>query len=210
MSRAKNQLSSVKLLVASNNFKKLEELKALLKDLTVQLVSLNDFSGIHEVEEDGKTFRGNAEKKALGFAKQTGCLTLADDSGLCVDYLNGDPGVYSARFAGLAKDDFKNCEKVLALLKGIPEEKRSASFRCALALAIPSKVLCVVEEKVSGRITEKMQGKNGFGYDPLFFYPEFGKTFAEVPSAKKHAVSHRGKALRRMKDYLEQYLKMGS
>ena len=199
-----------RLLIASNNLKKLEELKALLKDLPITLLSLKDFPNVSDIEEDGKAFRENVEKKALGFAKQTGCLTLADDSGLCVDYLKGEPGVYSARFAGFQKDDLKNCEKVLELLKGIPEEKRSASFQCALALAIPSQILCVVEEKVSGRITKTMRGKNGFGYDPLFFYPEFGKTFAEVPSAEKHNVSHRGKALRRMKEFLVEYLRVGT
>ena len=194
------------LLVASNNAKKFKELLDLLSDLPVQLLSLNDFPGVQEVEENGKTFQENAEKKALGFAKQTGCLTLADDSGLCVDYLKGAPGVYSARFAGLQKNDLENCEKVLKLLKGVPESKRSASFQCALALATPSRVLCTVEERVEGRIAERMVGENGFGYDPLFFYPEFGKTFAEIPPTKKHSVSHRGKALRKMKEILKNYM----
>jgi len=191
------------LLVASNNSKKLKELKELLEDLPIKLLSLNDFPSVQEVEEDGETFRENAEKKALGFAKQTGCLTLADDSGLCVNYLKGAPGIYSARFSGPEKDDLKNCKKVLELLKEVPESKRSASFQCALALATPSRVLCTIEEGVDGRIAERMMGKNGFGYDPLFFYPEFGKTFAEIPPAKKYFVSHRGKALRRMKEFLK-------
>ncbi len=195
------------LLVASNNLKKLKELQELLKNFPIKLLSLQNFQDVTEIEEDGTSFRENAEKKALGFAKQTDCLTLADDSGLSVDYLNGAPGVYSARFSGPEKDDFKNCNKLLELLKGVPEAKRSASFHCAVALATPSRVLCVAEESVSGRIAERMRGKSGFGYDPLFFYPEFGKTFAEIPPAQKHSVSHRGKALRRMKEFLRDYLK---
>ncbi len=194
-----------RLLVATNNPKKLKELQKLLKDLPVKLLSLNDFRNILEVEENRNSFRENAEKKALGFAKQTGCLTLADDSGLSVDYLKGEPGIYSARFAGPERDDLKNCEKVLNLLKGVPPEDRSAKFKCAIALATPDKIISVVEESVSGFITDKMTGAGGFGYDPLFFYPEFGKTFAEVPSDKKHTVSHRGKALRQMKEVLRKY-----
>ena len=194
--------SSTELLVASTNSKKLKELQGLLEGLLIQFLSLKDFPGIQDVEEDGKTFKENAEKKALGFARQTGCLTLADDSGLTVDYLKGAPGVYSARFAGPKKDDLKNCQKVLALLKGVPAEKRTAAFRCAVALATPTRVLSVVEESVCGRIADKMHGTGGFGYDPLFYYPEFDKTFAEVSPAKKHSVSHRGKALQRVKGIL--------
>ncbi len=194
-----------KLLVASGNAKKLKELKELLKDLPVELLSLHDFPKIVEVEEDGNSFRENAKKKALGFARQTGCLTLADDSGLGVDYLKGEPGIYSARFAGPQKDDIKNCEKVLHLLKGVPPQDRSAAFKCALALVTPNSVISIIEESVSGFITDRMTGKGGFGYDPLFFYPEFGKTFAEVPSDLKHSVSHRGKALRKMKEVLREY-----
>jgi XTP/dITP diphosphohydrolase len=161
------------------------------------------------VTEDGTTFRENAEKKALGFAKQTGCLTLAEDSGLTIDCLHGEPGVYSARFAGPEKDDLKNCEKVLLLLKGVPKEKRSAAFHCAAALALPDRVIHVVQESVRGFLAEKMCGTGGFGYDPLFFYPDFGTTFAEVSSERKHRVSHRGKALRKMKEFLKEYLKSG-
>jgi len=196
-----------RLLVASGNAKKLKELQELLKDLPVTLLSLKDFPNVTEVEEDGFSFRENAEKKAIGFAKQTGQLTLADDSGLSVDYLKGEPGIYSARFAGLEKDDLKNCQKVLQLLKGVPPEDRGASFKCAVALATPQAVISVAEERVSGFITDKMTGQGGFGYDPLFFYPEFGTTFAEVPADKKHTVSHRGKALLKMKGFLREYFR---
>ncbi len=195
-----------KLLVASGNPKKLKELQELLADLPVALVSLKHFPQITEVEEDGKTFVENASKKALGYTKQSGCLTLADDSGLAIDYLKGEPGIHSARFAGPEKNDLKNCQKVLKLLEGVPSEKRSASFRCAVALATPSQVVSVVEEAVYGRIADRMEGSNGFGYDPLFFYPEFGKTFGQVSPKLKHSVSHRGMALRKMKEVLREYL----
>ena len=196
-----------KLVVGSYNPKKLKELKDLLFDLPVELLSLNNFKNIVEVEEDGSTFWENAAKKALGYAQQTKTLALADDSGLTVDYLEGAPGIWSARFAGAQKDDLKNCEKLLDLLKGIPKEKRTAQFRCAVALARPDKIVSVFEESVSGLIAESLLGKNGFGYDPLFFYPDFGTTFANVPPEQKHFVSHRGKALGKMKEVLQEYLK---
>jgi len=196
-----------RLLVASGNAKKLKELQEILADLPIEMMSLKDFPDVGEVVEDGETFRENASKKALGFAKQTGCLTLADDSGITVDHLKGEPGIYSARYAGPERDDQKNCDKLLAALKGVPQEKRGAQFRCAIALATPEKVVAICEEHVAGRITETMSGSGGFGYDPLFFYPEFGTTFAEVPAQKKHTISHRGKALVNMKGLLAAYLK---
>jgi XTP/dITP diphosphohydrolase len=198
-----------KLFVATTNPSKLKELKELLADLPFALLSLSDFPNAVEVEEDGATFRENAEKKALGYAKQTGCLTLAEDSGLAVDYLDGKPGVHSARFSGPEKDDLENCRKVLTSLEGVSREGRTAAFKCACALASPKKVISVVEESVTGQITEKMWGKGGFGYDPLFFYPDFGTTFANVTAARKHSVSHRGKALRKMKEVLKEYLQEG-
>ncbi|HXK31376.1 MAG TPA: XTP/dITP diphosphatase [Candidatus Paceibacterota bacterium] len=195
------------LLIASNNPKKLAELRTLLMDLPVELKTLRDYPDVREVVEDGRTFRENAKKKALACARQSGCLTLADDSGLVVDYLKGAPGVYSARFAGPEKDDLKNCEKVLEQMTHAEDSKRGAAFRCAVALATPQRVVSVVEEEVRGYITRTMRGRGGFGYDPLFFYPEFGKTFAEIPAEQKHTVSHRGKALRKMKVVLSRYLK---
>ncbi len=197
-------MRKTQLLIATRNPKKRDEMAALLKGLPIQVLTLADFKNVTEIEEDGKTFRENAEKKALGYAKQTGCLTLAEDSGLCVDYLKGEPGVYSARFSGSEKNDLKNCEKVLKLLKGVPEEKRTASFKCTAALALPGKILEVVEEEVEGRIAYRMHGTGGFGYDPLFFYPGFGKTFGEVSPEMKHRVSHRGKALRKIRGRLAQ------
>ncbi len=194
------------LLVASGNAKKLKELQELLGDLDLKLISLSNFPEVVEVAEDGNSFKENAEKKALGFARQTKCLTIADDSGITVDHLKGAPGIYSARFADTEKNDLRNCEKLLYLMKDVPYQNRQAQFRCAVALATPFKVVSVVEESVSGYLTEQMKGEGGFGYDPLFFYPEFGKTFAEVSPDLKHSVSHRGKALLKMKEVLRGYL----
>ena len=193
-----------KLLVASTNQKKLKELQELLTDLPIELLSLQDFPNISEVEEDGLNFKENAEKKALGYAKQTSCLTLGEDSGLVVDALNGAPGILSARFSG--KGDLENCQKVLNLMKGISREKRTAQFRSACALATPEKIIGVVEDEVSGFIAEEMIGSGGFGYDPLFFYPDFGTTFASVSAERKHSVSHRGKALQKIIEVLRNYL----
>ena len=200
---------TTKLLVATSNPSKFKELRELLAHLPITLLSLSDFPNAVEVKEDGATFRENAEKKALGYARQTNCMTLAEDSGLAVDYLNGEPGVHSARFSGPEKNDLENCRKILKLMEGVSRQGRSAAFHCACALATPEKVISVVEESVSGQITEKMWGKGGFGYDPLFFYPDFGTTFANVTAARKHSVSHRGKALRRMKEVLKEYLQKG-
>jgi XTP/dITP diphosphohydrolase len=203
-------MTRTRLLVASGNAKKLEELQALLADLDINLISLKDVLNVKEVEEDGTTFEENACKKALGFAEQTGCLTLADDSGISVDYLKGAPGIYSARYAGPERDDAKNCDKLLAALKGVPDEKRGGAFVCAVAVATPKKILQVVEARVEGRIMHAMKGSGGFGYDPLFFYPDFGKTFAQVQAREKHTVSHRGQALNKMKAFLTEYLKQGA
>ena len=196
------------IVVATTNPKKHKELVELLADLPIRVKSLTEFPGIREVEEDGKTFRENAEKKALGYAKQTGCLTLAEDSGLCVDYLSGAPGIRSARFAGEERDDRNNCRKLLEALKEVPGQKRHAAFKCAAAIALPEKVLAVVEEEIQGVIAQEMQGTNGFGYDPLFFYPGFGTTFGEVSADRKHSVSHRGKALRRIREILNESLEI--
>lgn len=194
------------LVVASYNAKKLRELQELLHDFQVTLKGLRDFPNLKEVEEDGTTFGENAVKKAVGYAKQTNSLTLAEDSGICVDYLNGEPGVYSARYAGPGKSDSDNNQKLLNMLKNVPKEKRGAAYHCAAALAEPSGLVHVIEETASGLILDHLAGNGGFGYDPLFFYPDFGKTFAQVPSEMKHQVSHRGKALRKMREFLKRYL----
>ncbi|MDP3919393.1 MAG: RdgB/HAM1 family non-canonical purine NTP pyrophosphatase [Candidatus Omnitrophota bacterium] len=196
----------VTLLVATTNAKKLGELQALLSTLPLKLVCLKDLPPTEEVAEDGKTFADNAILKAVGYAKQTGMLTLAEDSGLCCDALEGAPGVYSARFSGAEGNDDKNNEKVLRLLDAVPDNCRGAHFSSAIAIADPTDVIGGVEGEVYGVIARERRGENGFGYDPIFYYPPFERTFGEVPVEKKHEVSHRAKALEKAKSLLETYL----
>jgi len=200
-----------KILLATTNPGKLAEISAML-DLNIEWSSLTDFPNIKEIKEDGKTFAENARKKALGYAKQTNLLTLADDSGLVIDALGGLPGVTSARFSGeKGKNrqllDHKNMQKVLKLLQGIPAEKRTARFVCCLCLASPEKILFETEGKLEGIIAEKEIGYNGFGYDPVFFVPALDKTVAQLSSKEKNAVSHRGLAIKKLKSPLEKLLK---
>ena len=196
----------MKLLVATGNPHKLKELQELLSDLPYELVCLADLGGGEDVEETGVTFRENAELKALGYAKQFNLLTLAEDSGLSCDALDGAPGVYSARFAGEQKDDHENNLKVLRLMDGLPDNCRSAHFTSAISVATPDGVVGTVEGEVHGYVGKEMKGDLGFGYDSLFFYPDFGKHFGEVPSEKKHEVSHRAKSLKKAKELLADYI----
>lgn len=197
----------MKLLVATTNPKKLEELQTLLRDLPVELISLRDIPPIPEVEEDGRTFRENAVKKATEIARAAGFLTLAEDSGLMVDALEGAPGVYSARFSGPERDDIKNCEKVLRLMEKMPDTCRGAKFVSAVALAAPGRLIGVTEGEVRGGIAREMIGKNGFGYDPIFIYGPYGKTFGQVPEEMKHRVSHRHEAIVKARNLLEVHLR---
>ena len=149
-----------------------------------------------DVEEIGTTFAENAELKALAYAKITGMLTLSDDSGLEIDALGGAPGVYSARFAGAGTSYEERFRIILEQLRGLPMEQRTARFRCAITLAEPSGYFRTVEGTIEGRIAEAPRGNHGFGYDPIFYVPELGKTFAESSSAQKNSISHRGRAAR--------------
>ncbi len=200
-----------KILVASTNPGKIGELRAML-DLDVEWVGLSDFPNVKEIKEDGETFAENARKKAIGYAKQTGLWTIADDSGLVVDALGGEPGVKSARFSG-AKDknkqllDHKNMAKTLKLLEVTPKEKRTARFVCCLCLADPEKILIETEGKLEGVIAEKEMGTNGFGYDPIFFVPKLEKSVAQLTREEKNAISHRGSAIRKLKPQLGKLLK---
>jgi XTP/dITP diphosphohydrolase len=199
-----------KILIATSNAGKFAELSAML-DESISWVSLRDFDKITPVVEDGKTFAENARKKALSYAKQTGLWTLADDSGLVIDALDGQPGVNSARFSG-AKDtdrkiiDRKNYQKVLNLLKDIPPEKRTARFVCCLCLARAEKILIETKGTLEGLIIEQPVGKNGFGYDPVFFLPPLNKTVAQLSDDEKNSVSHRGRAVRKLKPLLDKLL----
>lgn len=199
-----------KILVATTNPGKIAEIRAMLGG-DVEWVGLADFPNINEIKEDGETFAENARKKALGYAKQTNLWTMADDSGLVVDALGKQPGVKSSRFSG-AKDkdrtliDHKNMAKVLSLLEGVPREKRTARFVCHLCLASPEKILIETEGRLEGFIAEKEIGKNGFGYDPIFFVPQLGKTVAQLSREEKNAISHRGNAIRKLRPQLDKLL----
>lgn len=199
-------MRKLKLLVATTNVKKLQELKDLLADLDLELVFLRDFQ-TREVEETGKTFEENAALKALGYAQQTGLLTLAEDSGLSCDALEGAPGVYSARFSGEGKSDSDNNAKLLRVLGVMPDNCRGAHYTSVVAVARPGELLKTMRGEVHGVILKEPRGSGGFGYDPLFFYPPYGKTFAEVTAEMKHAVSHRAQALKSVRLFFEDYLK---
>ena len=190
----------IDLLAATTNAGKFAEVSAFLSSLPLRIISLQSLVNPPAVVEDGQTFEENALKKARALAGFSGLPTLADDSGLEVDALNGAPGIYSARYAGVDADDDRNNEKLLRNMAGIPEHRRTARFTCALALCVPGTGGdgWVVRESCEGRIAFGLTGSQGFGYDPLFYYPPFGKTFGEIPREKKATVSHRGKALRRL------------
>ena len=183
------------IVISSRNKEKKRELKALLKGLGIKVLDLNDFPGAPEVKETGKTFEANAKLKALKIAKYTKRPALADDSGLVVKALGGNPGVRSARFAGNKADYEDNNRKLLKLLKDVPGNKRGAKFVSVVAIAGPKGVLGLVRGECSGRIALFPKGTNGFGYDPVFFSPKFGKTFAELSASQKNSISHRGSAL---------------
>jgi XTP/dITP diphosphohydrolase len=196
------------ILVATTNPGKVRELRALL-GAQVEWKSLADFPGIPEVKEDGATFAENARKKALGYAQATGLWTLADDSGLVVDALDGAPGVNSARFSGDRPKgadrkllDRRNMEKLLSLLQDVPAEKRTARFVCCLCLADPAGVLLETRGTLEGIIAAEPAGTGGFGYDPVFLVPPLGKTVAQLGAEEKNAISHRGNAMRALKPLL--------
>ncbi len=191
----------MKLLVATGNRDKLVEIRAILKSLPIEIISLDSLCTWPEVVEDGTTFKENALKKARTLVEFSGYVTLADDSGIEVDALGGAPGVYSARYSGEEGDDVRNNEKLLHALADLPQEKRGARFVCVLALCTPDSQggkEWSFREECEGWIAFEPKGANGFGYDPLFFYPPFGKTFGEVDRETKGKVSHRGKALRKL------------
>jgi XTP/dITP diphosphohydrolase len=203
-------MSSKKLVVATQNKKKLEEIKEILKELDLKVTSLADFSGAPQIVENGRTFQENAAKKALKIAKFTGELTLGEDSGLCVKALGGAPGVRSARFSGRDKNDEKNNRKLIQELAGWPLAKRCAYYACAVALADKNGLIGVVEGRCSGRIAFIPQGSFGFGYDPLFLIPKYKKTFAQLGPAVKHSMSHRFRALTKARKILSAYFKRGN
>jgi XTP/dITP diphosphohydrolase len=186
------------LLFATRNRGKLAELHALVAPYGLEVVSLHDLSDMAEVDEDQPTFAGNAEKKARAAMATTGLPSLADDSGLEVDALGGAPGVLSARYAGPGHDDDANNDKLLDALRGIPPERRTARFRCVLALVDQTGAVQTTSGTLEGRIADAPRGTHGFGYDPLFLVGDGSRTLAELPAAEKNRISHRAQAMREM------------
>lgn len=194
----------MKLIVASNNQHKISEIKKILEKLDMNVVSLKDAGIDIEVEEDGKTFEENAYKKAKEvFDIVKDGYVLADDTGLMVDAINGAPGVYSARFSGEGATYEKNNAKLLDLLKNVKDKDRGAKFVCVMVLIMGDSRIVKVRGEIEGRILREPRGKNGFGYDPLFYVEEFGKTFAEMSDEEKNSVSHRGRALEKLREALK-------
>ncbi len=195
------------LLIATANAGKAREFREMLGESRFVWKSLDDFPKGEEVEETGDTFRANACIKAIAYAKRHKMWTVADDSGLQVDALNGSPGVLSARWAvhnKTGKGDADNNATLLNQIENVPDEKRTGRFVCVLAMSDPNgKIVLTVRDTVEGRILREPRGTNGFGYDPLFLIDAMGRTTAELLPAEKHSISHRGKALRRLKDVLE-------
>ncbi|WP_306532776.1 XTP/dITP diphosphatase [Geobacter sp.] len=187
------------LIVATRNMGKLLEIKKILEGVHYRIYSLADFPDLPEIEEDGATFEQNAVKKASTIAKISGIPTLADDSGLVVDVLGGRPGVFSARYAGPDATDEMNNAKLIEELRGVPVERRGAAFHCVIALCLPEGACTTFSGELRGTILEAPQGREGFGYDPLFFVDEEGVSLAELPLERKNRLSHRGKALELLK-----------
>jgi len=192
------------LVLATTNKGKTRELQNILKDHPIEIKNLSEFGPIPEVIEDGETFDDNAYKKAAFTARVLGYPALADDSGLCVEALDGAPGVYSARYAGEEASDADNVAKLLDAMKD--KEDRRASFQCVISIAIPTGAALTYEGRCDGILTREPAGDNGFGYDPLFFFPGFDKTFAQLSMEEKARVSHRGKALKEVTQEMDKIL----
>jgi len=192
------------LVIASRNAGKIREIRALLSGFAVDIKGLSDFGPIPEVEEDGETFDENAYKKASFTARVLGLPALADDSGLVVEALGGAPGVFSARWAGEKADDAEKCRLLLEKLRGV--SNRRAAFECVISVAVPSGAALTYEGRCEGLIAEHPAGDNGFGYDPVFYFPALKKTFAQLSSGEKNRVSHRGRALAELKAEFDKVL----
>lgn len=191
-----------KVIFATGNANKMKEIREILGDLDIELLSMKE-AGIHaDIVEDGKSFEENARIKAKAIRDLTGEIVLADDSGLEIDYLNKEPGIYSARYMGEDTSYHIKNANLIERLKGVPDEKRTARFVCAIAAAFPDGTEKTVRGVMEGRIDYEEKGENGFGYDPIFYLPEYGLTSAEISPEEKNKISHRGKALRLIKDEL--------
>ncbi len=195
------------LVVATKNKGKLNEIKEITRDLPLNVISMEEAGISEDIDETGSTFEENALIKARAVHGIIGAMVMADDSGLEVDWLNGAPGVHTSRFAGEGASDMDKINKLLGLMKGVPFEKRKARFVCAIAVIMPDGESFTVRGTCEGYICEEPRGKNGFGYDPVFYLEEFGKTMAEIDLDTKNSISHRGKALRLMAEELKRKLK---
>ena len=193
--------------IATRNEGKLREIKDILAPWSLKILSLKDFPEIPEIIEDGSTFAENAAKKAREVTRQTGRLAIADDSGLVVDALHGKPGVFSSRYGGEKATDEERFQKLLAEMTEIPEGKRQAAFVCTIALATPQGKVELLEGRCRGQIAFAPRGEHGFGYDPIFSLPELGKTMAELDPEVKNRLSHRARALEKLKELLPTILK---
>lgn len=191
-----------KIIFATGNEGKMREIREILKDVDAQILSLKE-AGIHaDIVEDGKTFEENAVIKAKAICEMTGEIVLADDSGLEVDYLDKEPGVYSARYMGENTSYRIKNASLIQRLEGVPDEKRTARFVCVIAAAFPDGTVKTVRGTMEGRIGYREEGENGFGYDPIFYLPEYGCSSAVLSMEEKNKISHRGKALRAIKEEL--------
>ena len=195
-----------RIIFATGNEGKMREVRMILADLGIEILSMKEAGAQIDVEETGTTFAENAQLKALAVWKQTGDIVMADDSGLVVDYMGGEPGIYSARWMGEDTSYVIKNQAIIDRLADAKEEERTARFVSAIAAVLPDGRVLVTEGTVEGMIAHKPAGSNGFGYDPIFFLPEYGMTSAEIPLEKKNEISHRGKALEAMKIKLKEVL----
>ena len=199
-----------KVIFATGNQGKMKEIREILGDLDIELLSLKD-AGIHaDIVEDGKTFEENAQIKAKAICDLTGEIVLADDSGLEIDHLNKEPGIYSARYMGEDTSYHIKNANLISRLEGVPDEKRTARFVCAIAAVLPNGEVLHSEGTIEGIIGYEEQGENGFGYDPIFYLPQYGCTTAQLEPDVKNELSHRGKALRAIKEQLRKYCEEGA
>ena len=194
----------MRIIIATGNKDKVREINEILKGTGFDAVSMKEIGIDPDIVEDADSFEGNAFIKANTVHKLTGEYVMADDSGLCIDALNGAPGIYSSRFCGEDSTYEEKFRKIFELLKDVPEDKRTAKFVCAIAVVRPDGTSFTVRGECSGVLHEKPMGEGGFGYDPIFYVPEFGMTTAQMTKEQKNSISHRGKALRAMVDKLSQ------
>lgn len=194
---------SKRIVFATGNAGKIKEIQMILADMGLEVISMKEAGITVDIEENGSTYEENALIKARAVAAFTDDIVMADDSGLEIDYLNQEPGIYSARYLGEDTPYSVKNQSLIERLSGVPDEKRSARFVCAIAAVLPSGREITVRAAIQGRIGYEEKGQGGFGYDPIFYVPEFGKTTAELSGEEKNSVSHRGKALRLMKEELK-------